>query len=170
LAVKPPDVLSSVILHRESDVAVDEFFDLVVSEFESLAPRRVTGLGISCRQRGLGTGPLGGLDGFNDVGLGVDRRPSNPSGAGRNARRGPASSAGSQARSKPKGPVDDHRRAVADGQGSADFGSGGAKLLRGGLQELVPGDLELVDALVLEDDEHVGQVDPDGSELVEDLL
>ena len=69
-------------LFAELGVVVGEFFDPVVSEFESLAPRRVTGLGTSCRQRGIGTGPLGGLDGFDDVGLGVDPRPSNPSGAG----------------------------------------------------------------------------------------
>jgi hypothetical protein len=67
-------------LFAELGVVVGEFFDPVVSEFESLAPRRVNGLGTSCRQRG--TGPLGGLDGFDDVGLGVDPRPSNPSGAG----------------------------------------------------------------------------------------
>src|SRR5258705_8810641 len=46
----------------------------------------------------------------------------------------------------------------------------GVELALGGLEQLLPGLSEFLHALVLEHDEHVGQVDTRGFELVEDLL
>lgn len=45
-----------------------------------------------------------------------------------------------------------------------------AELLGGCVEQLVPGHLELVDALSLEDLEHVRKIDADCSELIEDRL
>src|SRR4051794_15344822 len=44
------------------------------------------------------------------------------------------------------------------------------ELRRNSLQQLVPGILELLDGLLLEDEHHVLVVDPDGGGVVEDLL
>ncbi len=44
------------------------------------------------------------------------------------------------------------------------------KLLFSLLEQLGPGVLELLHAFVLQDQEHVGQIDPDRLELVEDFL
>jgi hypothetical protein len=69
-------------LFAELSVVVGEFFDPVVSEFQTLAPGRLAGFGSS--RRPCATGPVvaNGFDGRDDVGLGVDPGSCDAGGAG----------------------------------------------------------------------------------------